>query len=490
LAAGETKVLIIGGGLAGLAAAVALAERRVPALVLESRPRLGGRASSFLDPTTDAWVDNCQHVVMGCCTNFFHLMRTVGLESCFRREKVLYFLGSSGKPDRFAASNLPCPLHLAGAFGGLSYLTWRDKLAIANGLRALAKADDPYLEEMSFAAWLAEQHQPPKAVEGFWHVVLVSALSETLDRIAVPPARKVFVDGFLRHRDGWQVSIPTVPLEELYGSRLIAWLAERGVQVRLQAGVEQLVMDNGRINSARLRDGTQIAADEFVLAVPWHRVAGLLPGELAAHPTVQKLAQLESAPITSIHLWFDRPITNLPHAVLINRLSQWMFNRTALAQSPPSAMAGHYYQIVISASRDLAGRSQDDIRAAVVDELAAIWPVTRDAKLLHQRLVTEHRAVFSVRPGSDALRPSQQSPVANLQFAGDWTQTGWPATMEGAVRSGYLAVENVLRRRGRDERVLQPDLPTARLSRWLCGVRDRDAHHGSVANVSGPVQER
>ncbi len=489
MAAGETRVLIIGGGLAGLAAAVALAERRVPALVLESRPRLGGRASSFLDSTTDAYVDNCQHVAMGCCTNFFHLMRTVGLAADFRREPVLYFIGPSGQPDRFAASNLPCPLHLAGAFGGLSYLTWSDKLAIANGLRALAKADDPQLEQKSFAAWLADQRQPPNAIDGFWHVVLVSALSETLDRIAVPQGRKVFVDGFLRHRDGWQVSIPTVPLEELYGSQLIAWLAERGVEIRLQAGVEELQMDDGSVVSVRLRDGSQIAAEEFVLAVPWQRVADLVPGELAAHPTVQNLAQLEAAPITSIHLWFDRPITDLPHAVLINRLSQWMFNRTALSQSPPSATAGHYYQIVISASRDLAGRSQDDIRAAVVDELAAIWPATRDAKLLHQRLVTEHRAVFSVRPGSDALRPAQQSPVANLQFAGDWTQTGWPATMEGAVRSGYLAVENVLRRHGQTPSVLQPDLPTSRLSRWLYGLRDSAGRRGAAADVSGSVQE-
>jgi len=473
MTASERRVVIIGGGLAGLAAAVALAERQIPAVVLESRPRLGGRASSFLDSTTQSYVDNCQHVTMGCCTNFAHFIRTIGLEHGFRRERTLHFIGPSGHPDRFEATNWPCPFHLAAAFRRLSYLTWRDKWAIARGLRELAKPKQALREDMPFSEWLRESRQPAGAVNGFWQVVLVSALSESRERISVPAARKVFVDGFLRHRDGWVVDIPTVPLEELYGSRLIGWLSARGVEVRLQAGVEHLESVGGRIESLLLRDGSRMQGDEFVLAVPWQRVADMMPEILRSHPAVTDLAKLESAPISSLHLWLDRPITDLPHAVLVGRLSQWLFNRTAIAAGSADAASKsneYYYQIVISASRELATLSAEEVERHVLAELADIWPQARAANVLHRRLVTEHRAVFSVQPGAERYRPEQQSPVENLQWAGDWTRTGWPATMEGAVRSGYLAAENVLRRLGRAEKLVRPDLPTSFWSRWLLRI--------------------
>lgn len=468
------QVVIVGGGLAGIAAATELALRNIPTILLESRPRLGGRASSFLDATTNSNVDNCQHVAMGCCTNFAQLMQTLGLADNFRREDSLYFIGPSGRPDQFSASWWPCPFHLAGAFQRLSYLTWADKRAIAFGLKALAKSTQPEWDDQPFSDWLSKHEQTPGAMEGFWHVVLVSALSETLDRIAVPHARKVFVDGFLRHRNGWTVEIPTVPLESLYGPRLIEWFAERGVDVRLQSGVDYFEMADGRISAVRLRDGTTLAGDEFLLAVPFYRVADLLPSEVKTLPEIERLSELESAPITSLHLWFDRPVTDLPHAVLVGRLSQWMFNRTVLSQTNESVLKTNpgefYYQVVISASRNLAGISQEEVLQAVLRELEEIWPVVREANILHHRLVTEHRAVFSVRPGVEKLRPAQQSPVENLQWAGDWTRTGWPGTMEGAVRSGYLAVENLLKRLGRPEPVLRKDLPVSFWSKWIFGI--------------------
>ncbi len=178
---------------------------------------------------------------------------------------------------------------------------------------------------------------------------------------------------------------------------------------------------------------------------------------------------MESAPISSVHLWFDRPITDLPHAVFVDRLSQWIFHRTRLQEtnSASSDDTSAYYQVVISAIRSLSDTSQEETIAKVVAELTEIWPETARATLRHARVITEHKAVFSVLPGIDDLRPVQQSPVENLQWAGDWTDTGWPATMEGAVRSGYQASENILRHLGRPESVLQPDLPVAFLSKLL-----------------------
>ncbi len=370
---------------------------------------------------------------------------------------------------------------MRGSFARLSYLTYGDLVSIAYGLHRLAAAKPG--DTKSFFDWLRTHRQSDRVVERFWTPVLVSALSETLDRVDIASARKVFVDAFLSNREGWLVQIPTVPLDELYGERLHKWLATRGAAVRLQAGVERVMIENGQATGAVLRSGEIVPADHVILAVPHWLVLELLPNDLREAPQLAKIGGLESAPISSIHLWFDRPIlfpvrpenrhgndrdSELPHAVLIGRLSQWVFNR-GLLQS--TAETGSSYQVVISASRNIAEWSQQETIAKVCEELAQIFPRTREAQLLHSRLVTEHRAVFSNRPGASDRRPPQQSPVANLQLAGDWTRTGWPATMEGAVRSGYLAAENVLRALGRPERVLAPDRPIAMLPRLLLRVK-------------------
>lgn len=462
------SVIIVGGGLAGLAAAVALTQHGVRCTVLESRPRLGGRASSFPDANSEQWVDNCQHVAMGCCTNFHRFCQITGIDAAFERQRELYFINPDhGRVHRFRANALPAPLHLAGSFAGLSYLTFGDKIALARGLKSLA-ANSSANDQRTMAEWLKAQRQPPRTIERFWHVVLVSALSESLDRIAVPAARKVFVDGFLRHRDGWAVDIPREPLDELFGRRVPAWIESHGGSVRRQAAVEQVEIQHDAVIGVRTKSGEHIAGSHVILTVPWYRVAALLPEAWAACEVVQQLSQLESAPISSVHFWFDRPITPLPHAVFVSGLVQWVFNRSG--DQPAESDGTHYYQVVISASRNVLEQPGEVIRDRVLAELGRVWPAVRDAQLRHWRLVTEHRAVFSVTPGSDRLRPPQQSPISHLQFSGDWTQTGWPATMEGAVRSGFLAAENVLAELGHPATLLAPDLPTSGLSRWLFGL--------------------
>jgi squalene-associated FAD-dependent desaturase len=495
------RTVIVGGGLAGLAAAVALAERGVGVTVLESRPRLGGRASSFVDKATGTQIDNCQHVSLGCCTNFQHFCRTLGLSELFRTERELYFIGRDRVVNRLAAGALPAPLHLAAAFARTSYLSVRDLLAIGRGMRALASARRSNVQRDDFATWLKRHRQPRSAIERFWTPVLVSSLSETLDRIDVACARKVFVDGFLTNRDGWQVQIPTVPLDALYGTRLTSWLAARGASVRLQAGVDRLAIEGDRAVGVVLRTGEAVEAEQVIVAVPHWLVLDLLPPEGRNHPDLAKLSELESAPISSVHLWFDRPIlfppgsnqsnsrdtasrpVELPHAVLIDRLSQWIFNRDVLhsrdsatlqkSQDTPTPQQGHNYQVIISASRNIASSTQQEVIDQVVSELADVFPQAGQAALLHARLVTEHRAVFSVRPGAESCRPPQQSPISNVQLAGDWTRTGWPSTMEGAVRSGFLAAQNVLTLLGRPEILVRPDLPVAFLARLLMGLEKR-----------------
>jgi squalene-associated FAD-dependent desaturase len=481
-------VVIIGGGLAGLAAATALAGRAgLRVTLLESRTRWGGRASSFVDQTTGESIDNCQHVSLGCCTNFQHFCRTTGIDQFFHRENELVFVAPDGKFSSMTAAPLPAPLHLAPSFARFGYLSWRDKRALARGLRALAHARPASYEGQSFLDWLKAHGQTAAAIDRFWHVVLVSALSETLDRIDVGHARKVFVDAFLANRHGWEVWLPTVPLDELYGERIEAWFPERNVATRLQAGTKRVLVDSAgdsarpRATAVELRSGEIVDADHVILAVPQNLVLGLLPDDYHSHPQLAGISQLETAPISSVHLWFDRPITELRHATFVGRMSQWLFNRSAIQRGSGTGDRGpetgassdserFYYQVVISASRDVLALGQEGAIAAVVAELAEIWPVVKSARLVHSRLVTEHKAVVSMLPGVDRLRPVQQSPIVNLQIAGDWTQTGWPGTMEGAVRSGYLAAENVLERCGLGGKLVQPDLPVALLSKLLFGL--------------------
>jgi uncharacterized protein with NAD-binding domain and iron-sulfur cluster len=209
----------------------------------------------------------------------------------------------------------------------------------------------------------------------------------------------------------------------------------------------------GSVSSVELRDGSSLSADWYVLAVPFDRVADVLPPELVERePYFGGVRNLTPSPITSVHLWFDRPVMNLPHAVLIDSLSQWAFDRGEVAPGE------FYLQVVVSAARDLKGLGRDEIQRRVVEELGRLFPPVARAKLLRAKVVTEHTATFSAVPGVDRWRPVQASPVANLAVAGDWTATGWPATMEGAVRSGYLAAEAILARAGRPAKLVQPDL--------------------------------
>jgi len=465
------RTIVVGGGLAGLAATAALAEHGRTVTLLESRPRLGGRASSFTDRATDAPIDNCQHVSMGCCTNFDHFCRTVGIDHLLHTEEELWFIGPDGSRSRFAAASLPAPFHLFPALLNLKYLTSREKRQLIRGLRALVRMKNADQHQQSIGDWLIARGQSPEVIERFWLVVLVSALSESLDRISLSAARKVFADGFIANRLGWQVKIPTVPLGELYGNRLAGWYAQQGVTIKLQTGVESILLRDQRAVGVRLRDGSELEAEDVVLAIPQDRVANLIPDDAECPAEIERANQLETAPISSVHLWFDRPVMDLPHAVLVERLSQWIFDR-GQTPTPHGNEMWQYYQVVISASRELAGRSQEEVIADVTAEIAEIWPETRQAELKHSRLVTEHKAVISMTPGSDALRPGPKCGIAHLHLAGDWTDTGWPSTMEGAVRSGYAAAENVLSEGGAAEKpgLVQADLPASLLSKLLFGL--------------------
>jgi squalene-associated FAD-dependent desaturase len=421
----------------------------------EARRRLGGRAGSYLDRESGELVDHCQHVAMGCCTNYLDFCRRTGIAELLRRHRTLHFFGPDGRRSDFRASRwLPAPLHLAPALVGLKYLSLSEKLAISRAIVRLIRmppTDTP--GSPTVLEWLRQQYHPLRAIERFWQVVLVSSLGESLDRASLAAARKVLLDGFAAHREAADVFVPQVSLGELY-DRVADWLRGQGVAVHLETPVRQVGEQ-----CIELADGSRRAYQCIIVAAAWRRAAGLFAPDVRRRmPGVEAASEFASAPITGVHLWFDRPINDLPHAVLVGRLSQWVFARTS---SP------HYYQVISSASHDLAGRERQSVVDEVLADLKTVFAAASDAKLLRWQLITEHDAVFSVRPGLSQQRPPQVTPVPGLFLAGDWTATGWPATMEGAVRSGYLAAEGVLAHLGRPERLLVSDLPRGRLLNLL-----------------------
>jgi squalene-associated FAD-dependent desaturase len=469
------RVAIVGGGLAGLAAAVAMADSRLQREsnggrleieLFESRRMLGGRATSYRDPETGEWIDNCQHVSLGCCTNFDDFCRRTQIDHLFTRESALQFIGPDRRVNVVRRSWLPAPLHLATSLMRLSYFTWRERVTIAAGLRQLARVSAAdTADRFTFSEWLRLRGQSQRAIELFWAPVILGALSEEVERASLDASRKVFADVFLRHARGFEMRVPSVSLRSLYDEHVVDWLQRRRVSIQLGTDVRAIEANGQTAKSLLLGDGASREFDFFCVAAPWFRVGKLFSGSLADRlPFLRSIANFQEAPITSVHLWCKHRL-RFPHrhAVLPGRFSHWIFDRTGGDSSP-------YYQVVISAARAAASMSRGDVVAQVTRDLSDVLqePI-RDA-VIRAKVITEQRAVFSPSPGAENWRPPQRTSVANLFLAGDWTATGWPATMEGAVRSGYLAAEALLQTLGSEERVLQPDLPAAALARSLLGL--------------------
>ena len=453
-------VLVVGGGLAGLAAAAAIVEAGARVTLVEARRRAGGRAASFEDPVAGGLVDACQHVAMGCCTNFLDLCRRCGIDEALRLDRTMWFIGPDG--DRAACTPsrlLPAPLHLAPLLLGMRHFSLAERAALAVGMLRLARHRGSAEDPRTALEWLRAAGQPERVVRLFWQPVIESALGESIDLVAVAAARKVAVDAFLAHRRAADLVVPTEPLGELFGGRLVAWLESRGATVVAGSAATSVgPPSEGRAIEVRTPAGT-LTGDAAIVAVPWRQAARLLPGVVP-----QADERLAGSPITAVHLWFDREVIDLPHAVLVGRVSQWVFRGHDAA-----GQGRGYCQVVISASRGVCDGDRSRLLDTVVAELRDVFPAARGARLVESRIVTDPTAVLSVRPGVDAFRPPARTAVPGLYLAGDWTATGWPSTMEGAVRSGRLAADAVVADLGGHARSLVADLPRSLAVRLLAG---------------------
>jgi len=466
----QKTVTVIGAGVAGMSAACALSDAGFRVQLVERRGYLGGRASSYLHPGVNEVIDNCQHVLFGCCTNLIGFYRRIGVADRIHWTSEMTMIEPGGRasrlgPFKLGPLRLPAPMHSAPSFLNASAFTFADKLSLARAMRAMMKPAAMVDTRETLADWLRRHKQTEGAINRFWRLVIASAMNAELDSIAVPYAAKVIRELFLNSAQAGSMGMSTVPLSELYAG-VTPYLTQRGSSVLLNTYVEGAAWDEATRKWLVCTRTGELVSDYVILALPFEATQKLLP-HLPAEDGAEKLAHQiehhEHWPICSVHLWFDRDVTDLEHAVLLDREIHWMYNKSRLQ----TGRGGQAIELVVSATRAFAALPREAAIQQALAELSEFFPLVKEAKLEKVALVKEMYATFGVSPGIDSARPSAASPWPNCFLAGDWTATGWPSTMESAARSGHLAAEQLGLSAENPLSCFEPDLKPQGLMRFF-----------------------
>lgn len=445
------RVVVVGGGFAGLAAATRLAERGMAVTVLEARGRLGGRAYSFRDEASGTVVDNGQHAMMGCYVYTLGFLARIGAMAALARQPSLRVELRHPARGRgvIACPTLPGPLHMLGGVLRYGLLTPAERLrALVAGVRlmALRRRRDPWLASVTVDEMLIALGQSPNARTCFWHPIAIATLNEAPDRAAAAPFVEVLARAFFGSRADSQFVLPRVGLSELYVDAARSFVEARGGRVELHAPAASVLLRDGRAGVVALRDGRRLEADACVLAVPPSALGALLPPPLRGRAPWAEVGTFETSPIVSVHLWYDRPVLDTEFVGLLGTTAQWAFDRSRIAGD--ATAAEHAVSTVVSAARDVVDWDTDRIRERVVADLASLVPAARTARVTRAIVVKERRATIATTPDVERRRPPIRTPIPNLLLAGDWTDTGLPPTIESAVLSGERAAEHVIENGG------------------------------------------
>jgi squalene-associated FAD-dependent desaturase len=464
------RVVVIGGGLAGITAAIALASSGAQVTLLEARPRLGGATCSF---TRDGLViDTGQHIYLGCCSAYRGLLGKLGMtaHAPLQDRFDVTVLAPGRTPARLRRTALPGPLHMLPALGRYPFLSWAERAAVSRPALAMRRLDpaDPAVDAQRFGDWLAARGQSERARRALWDLFTVSALNIAGDDASLALAATVVKTGLLGKNNAADIGIPALPLGELHGDAAAVLLAKLGARVALgtkvsaievgaievgaiEVGAIDVSEDPGARYRVRLAHPsadrpagaglpTEIDADAIVLAVPHEKAAPLVPPDALPPGTVAAWSGLGASPIVNVHVIYDRPVTDLPFAAAIDSPVQWVFDRTHISGLHTAGRGqSQYLAISLSAADDYAEVPAARLREQFVPALAELFPAAREAQVTEFFVTRERRATFRQVPGSGALRPKTGTRLPGLVLAGAWTDTGWPDTMEGAVRSGLSA---------------------------------------------------
>jgi squalene-associated FAD-dependent desaturase len=442
------RVAVVGGGLAGLTAALACADAGAAVTLFEAKKWLGGATSSFeRDGLT---IDTGQHVFLRCCTAYRGFLDRLGVadRTTLQRRMDIPVLSSNGRAARLRRNGFPAPLHLAPALAGYRHLSPADRFRSVRGALALRRLDplDPTLDVQTFGSWLRAHGQSERSIRYLWDLFGLPTLNLPADQASLALAAKVFRTGLLERNDAADIGIPAVSLSDLHGRPAETELRAAGAEIRLGSKVRQVLAGPDGVSGVAGDEGT-IDADAVIVAVPNDRVAAVLPE--GALPDREGPARLGLSPIVNVHVVYDRPVTSLPFAAAVDTPVQWVFDRTV----PAGLAEGQYLAISLSGAGDVVDEPVEQLRDRFLPALAALFPAAGRAEV-RQFLVTRERgATFRQAPGTAAGRPGPETLVPRLFLAGAWTDTGWPATMEGAVRSGLAAARRALVTLGRTERL-------------------------------------
>lgn len=438
------SVAIIGGGLAGLAASVYLADHGFEVELFEKRPILGGRAYSIKDSKTGDILDNGQHLMMGCYHHTLAFLEKIGRREAlaFQEKMEVNFADLQGKAYALRCPPLPAPLHLLAGLWGLQSLDWSEKWGMMKfmaGVKRLNGRELESLDALSCEQWLALWNQSGESVRNFWEPLILATLNETPAIASAQMLAVVLRDALLKTKQDSRMVWSKCGLSELYTEAARQYIEARGGKVHLRRGFQKIVLnpEGIKIEKAILEDGSEHRAQYYLNTSPAAALMPLLGEGLSSHPFFQRFSEIAYAPILALNLWFDRPLTDKPFVGLIDSPIHWVFNKSKILGSGSE----HYYSLVISGAYRLKDTPHEELLEFALGELRKAFPQAREAKLLHHRLLKELQATPSFGIGSARLRPGCETPLSNFFLAGDWTDTGLPATIEGAVKSGHDAAE-------------------------------------------------
>jgi squalene-associated FAD-dependent desaturase len=440
-------VIVIGGGFAGLSAACALAERGARLHVLEARPTLGGRATAFTDPQTGERVDNGQHILVGAYHETFRFLRRIGSEEYVRvqRELAMDVIDAAGRRSRFVCPPLPSPWHVVAGVFDWDALRWRDRFSVLRLREPLANARARLLGRGDRLAaspgetvwqWLNRNGQTPRLVEMLWAPLAVAALNQPIDEAAAEPFTRVLAMMFGPDTGDAALALPMKPLDELYVDPARAYLESRGGTITTQAQA-RVVLDGDKVMHVEAR-GETMQAGAVICAAPWHAWPEIFSEARALKPVLDAASKTPASPILTVNLWFDRVVLDVPFVGLPGRVNQWVFDKREVFGEGTSHLA-----TVSSGAMAVVTRSNEELIELALAEIRDAIPAAASAGLRRATVVRERRSTFSLAPGMPP-RPGTRTPVKGLFLAGDWIDTGLPATIESAVISGHWAAQAIV----------------------------------------------